>query len=309
MRKKIIALVLIFIISISLLMFLMSTTKATYTCADGEGNIWTYTLDGDEAIDAYISGYENKNLSASFMTYIDIPSSLDGHAVTSIGGGYFKPLISKADYRNLVHMVKIPDTVKKINDRAFYGCTELNKITIPNSITKIGHEAFCNTGFVSIEIPNTVIEFGSGVFSNCQNLKKVKLSDKTTNIPSETFANCKSLKNYEVPNTVTKLGESVFENCISLKDVTIPDTITEIPDKAFKGCSSLTLENVNLNNIVKIGIESFSGCGEIINLKLSDSLQKIERNAFENCTGIKTIDFGTSLTSIGSYAFYNCYNI
>ena len=309
MRKKIIALVLIFIISISLLMFLMSTTKATYTCADGEGNIWTYTLDGDEAIDAYISGYENKNLSASFMTYIDIPSSLDGHAVTSIGGGYFKPLISKADYRNLVHMVKIPDTVKKINDRSFYGCTELNKITIPNSITKIGHEAFCNTGFVSIEIPNTVIEFGSGVFSNCQNLKKVKLSDKTTNIPSETFANCKSLKNYEVPNTVTKLGESVFENCISLKDVTIPDTITEIPDKAFKGCSSLTLENVNLNNIVKIGIESFSGCGEIINLKLSDSLQKIERNAFENCTGIKTIDFGTSLTSIGSYAFYNCYNL
>lgn len=62
----------------------------------------------------------------------------------------------------------IRDGVKEIEDGAFYGCTSLKNIEIPNSVTRIGRETFqgCSS-LESIEIPNSIIIIGDLAFRGC----------------------------------------------------------------------------------------------------------------------------------------------
>lgn len=68
----------------------------------------------------------------------------------------------------------IPNTVTKIGWDAFLGCTSLTSVSIPNSVTKIGWNAFGScTGLTSATIGNSVTEIGQGAFEYCSNLNEV----------------------------------------------------------------------------------------------------------------------------------------
>ena len=69
----------------------------------------------------------------------------------------------------------IPNTVINIGERAFSGLDNLTKITIPNSVTSIGYEAFRNTGLISLTIPNSVTKIEEGVFAGCDALRSIYL--------------------------------------------------------------------------------------------------------------------------------------
>ena len=59
-------------------------------------------------------------------------------------------------------------SVISIGESAFYDCSGLTSITIPNSITSIGDGAFKNCiRLTSITIPNSVSSIGDRAFSGC----------------------------------------------------------------------------------------------------------------------------------------------
>ena len=115
-----------------------------------------------------------------------------------------------------------------------------------------------------------------------------------TSIGNYAFYGCSGLTSVTIPKGVTSIGESAFYNCSGLKSVTIPSSVTSIGDRVFSYCSGLNEILVDLENKSYV---SFDGI-----------LYNKTRTELIRCPGGKTgsVTIPSSVTSIGSYAFYNC---
>lgn len=104
----------------------------------------------------------------------------------------------------------------------------------------IADSAFlASSNLESVTIPDSVKNTGVAVFNKCKSLKSVTIGNGLQSIDNETFLDCTSLTDVTIGNNVTSIGDSAFYNCSSLVSITIPDSVTEIGDKAFSICSSL----------------------------------------------------------------------
>ena len=104
--------------------------------------------------------------------------------------------------------------ITSIVDNAFYYCTSLASITIPNSVTSIGDSAFkyC-TSLASVTIPNSVTSIGWNSFGSCSSLTSVEIPNSVTKIETNGFYNCQSLASVTVKATTPPtLGAGVFSN-------------------------------------------------------------------------------------------------
>ena len=142
--------------------------------------------------------------------------------------------------QNDVTKITIPNSVTSIGNNAFSYCTSLTSITIPNSVTSIGNKAFygCES-LTSITIPDSVTSIGESTFYYCMALKEITIPNSVTSIGDSAFFACNSLKEISIPNSVTNIGEDAFSDCKSLTSITIPDSVTHIGDYAFYNCISL----------------------------------------------------------------------
>ena len=196
--------------------------------------------------------------------------------------------------------------VTSIESEAFYYCTGLTNIVIPNSVTKIGGGAFSGCkGLTSIEIPNSVTSIGNDAFAFCTGLTNIEIPNSVTSIGNEAFAGCTGLTNIEIPNSVTSIGNYAFSGCTGLTSIEIPNSVTSIGRYAFSGCTGLTSIEIP-NSVTSIGNYAFKGCTGLTNIEIPNSVTSIGEWAFYGCTGLTSIVIGNSVTSIGRYAFSGC---
>ena len=229
-------------------------------------------------------------------------------------------IVNSAFYRcSGLTSITIPESVTSIGNSVFYGCSSLTSITIPESVTSIGNYAFCNcSGLTSITIPNNVTSIGDYNFYNCIGLTSVTIPDSVTNIGNSAFSGCSGLTSITIPNSVTSIGDNAFLDCSSLTSVHITNLSTWCKVSFAYGSNPLSyahhlyLNDEEIKNLVipddvtAIGDLTFAGCSSLTSVTIPNSVTSIGNYAFRDCTGLTSITIPNSVTSIGNYAFSGC---
>jgi len=157
-------------------------------------------------------------------------------------------------------VVKIPDRVKAIGNRAFfvYKRYAITEVIIPEGVTSIEEGAFMDCEYMTkITIPNSVANIKQRAFEMCYSLLNIKLPNSINSIEPEVFVCCASLIEINIPNSVTSIGENAFSGCDNLINVAIPNSVTSIGDEAFSSCKSLRSITVP-NSVTNIGKDAFN---------------------------------------------------
>ena len=213
--------------------------------------------------------------------------------------------------------INLPKITNIPND-AFFGCTSLTSIEIPNSVKSIGTSVFedCKR-LVAITIPDSVASIGIKAFKNCSQLKSIiwnarKCEIQMEYIPSTTdgkyndfFSGIRSrITSFTFGSNVEEIPAWLCYGMINLDSISIPNSVVNIGAEAFRACS---LTSINIpNSVTSIGKNAFLYCNDLISVKIGNSVTNIGGSAFENCSSLTSIEIPNSVTSIGEYAFSGC---
>ncbi len=241
-----------------------------------------------------ITGYSGSGL-------VTIPSYINGYPVTSVG--------DRAFYNcTFVTGVIIPDAVTNLGYMAFCYCQKLSSITIPDGVTSMGDHVFEVCGSLrSVNIPKSLTYVPSFAFYGCTSLSSVLIPTNITSIAQTAFGMCSGLTNITLPKSIATMGSSAFYGCSGLKSVVIPSGITAINDDTFHSCSGLT--NVTFpNTLTTIGILAFAECSSLTTLIIPSSVTAILPRAFAACAALTGVYYQGYVPYVDSSAFYQDYN-
>lgn len=265
----------------------------------------------------------------------------DAANVTSIGVGVFRGNTTITSFDEFQYFTKVTGISGASSSPygTFANCTNLVSITLPESITGIGTNAFRDcSNLVSINLPQSIANINEGAFRNCSLLEiDINLPNLTT-LQRWAFANCTKLKRVLSLGSITSIqGTSsnygAFNGCSGLTEVVLPSTLTNIAPRSFAGCRNITSITWG-QNITTIGEYAFyqafasdsnidvnlpsltgtlsarvfhsSGIKTVSNLGNITAFYGGTNPPLGNCTNLVEVTIPTGVTSIGNNIFTDC---
>lgn len=221
--------------------------------------------------------------------------------------------------------IKLPKSIFKIDDYAFFGCLELKDIEMPHKVKDLGDYVFC--GCSSLEnvslpqglecipiqafygcsnlkkliLPENLDSIGTGAFGQCTALEEIQLNKKLRAIKSMAFYGCSSLKKLYIPQSVTHIGISTFDGCVCLEDLTLYENV--------ENCIWIFGDNCGIKRLnlffKELPALFLSGCKQLETLILNEGLEVIDYYSLENAPKLKELTIPSTIKEIKSYAFSN----
>lgn len=222
-----------------------------------------------------------------------------GNGLTSIGEAAFSVSNLKK--------VSLPIGITHIESDTFYGCKQLESINLEH-VKSIGRRAFYICSNLSgIHLSTDLQQLEYAAFRGCSSIDKVNIGSKLSELSEQVFAECSSLKEIYIPDNITAIQKAAFYECTALGQVTGAKNVEVLGEMAFNGAKSLETYPFG-DKVWSIGNSAFSGCSSFKIDKIPDSVTFMGTWAFGS-TAIETIEFGSGLTYINSYAFSYCSNL
>jgi len=268
-------------------------------CADLKNNCYVFLRAGktDGGIRLFI-GADVKKIPAYLFSNSNVSSVefTEGGACESIGAGAFSDCAS-------LESVTIPESVTSLGEEAFYDCENLTEIYYNAAeIADFGlyNEVFYNAGRsgsgIRVVIGKNVKKIPAYLFcpmynnSNAPKIISVEFAEGSVceSIGKRAFYDCASLESVIILGNVLSIGEDAFRNCTSLLSITIPESTVSIGTYAFGDCTSL--ESVNIpDSVAHIGNAAFSGCSSLKSITLGKGVTSVGKSAFSRCTSLKDV--------------------
>lgn len=196
----------------------------------------------------------------------------------------------------------IPASVEQIGNRAF-AYTQIKALPEMLGLKRIGGEAFYGCkNLKKLTIPETVEYIGGGAFYGCSNIWSLTYNAINAECVSFMEPNA-SLEKIVIGDKVRRLPRGIFSGK-EFSEVTLPACLERIDESAFYGCKNLT--TINLSDSIRyIGDNAFYGCSSLKNIHWPLRLTTIGSKAFRQ-TALETISLPEGVTSVGDGAFYVC---
>ena len=276
---------------------------------------WNKESDDDNGTIVYKAEYNSYpfgltfNMNGAIRGYsgtaeeLVIPEFYEGVQMVEIGQSAF-------ENNKTLKKITLPNSIKKIGYNAFLGCEKLESIVLSENLESIGSSSFEDCiSLKEIDIPASTKDVYYDVFLNCVSLKSVTLHEGLESIGSNAFDTCTQLKSIQIPNSVEYIDENVFRNCALLESISIP----------FVGYSAKSTGSSALFGYIFGDVEGKTNTSQYVNSSttfecyIPETLKtvtinggKIKTGAFSDCKNITTIVLPEGVNSFGDKAFYNC---
>ena len=268
-------------------------------------------------------------------TYVEVPDVIGKTPVVKI--------LSRAFNASPIISVTLPESVKEIENYAFYQCNALTQVVLNSNSSTLDKLFFSCNSLTTLDIPKSVNNIMSCALQNIPALDKLNIDEKNETyiceggvvysrdkkvlvrclpkvsetmdrefvVPSEVttlsdyaFKDC-HFESVVLPNSVTFIGEGVFIDCLSLNNVVLPNKIKNIGARTFEGCKELKFVEIP-KTVTEISAYMFKRCEKLESLCLHEKIKKIDMYAYDGCNSLLEIEIPNTVTSIGEGAFSNC---
>ncbi len=252
---------------------------------------------GASHLKTFVVGKNTKLTSIGYLysTYLEKLVIEEGNtALTSLTG-----------LKNLTNLREVniaPDCgIKAIGKETFWGCTALERLTLPQTVQTLGVNAFYNT----------------------PNLKEIVFAEPSQlkTISENAFQKC-GIEQFTLPESVVRIDRQAFHGCDVLQEVNLPKNTTSVDPEAFYLCSQLKAINVDKENEVYSSADGYLCNKEKTELMifpagkasnnftlLPPSLTKIGKQAFFGCKNLQKVMIPKKVTAIDESAFWLCDNL
>ena len=194
--------------------------------------------------------------------------------------------------------------VTKVAHDAFYHCTEITSVTLPDSIKSFGEYAFGKCySLTSITIPEGVTEIPDDCFFNDTLLAEINFPAGLTAIGNEAFYHCAGPALLELPAGLTTIGVAAFIFCDSIRSLSIPGSVSTIGGWTFSRCSNLQFVQLG-EGVDTIGYCAFRYCGNLRYINYPSTLKMIDGFAFQYDSLLSSnLNLPDGFTTLGTLAY------